>query len=76
MTRFIISHFLTQLLKNNHMTKKDYQIIADAISKGVSGASVVRGAMYIDVNYLIAELKKQNPRFDESKFLTACNKLN
>jgi len=61
------------------MSKKDYNLIATAIWRaGVIGdKNQVRQQAKTDarrliVNNLIADLKKENPRFDSKKFLKAC----
>ena len=55
------------------MTKKDYKIIAEAIKRGFQDGSVPFGAVYIDIQFLMKEFQSQNPKFDKSKFLSACN---
>lgn len=68
MTRFITSHFLIQLLKNNHMTKKDYELIASVILKTDNEYDSIHKL----VISLINVFQKDNPKFDSDKFLTAC----
>jgi hypothetical protein len=50
------------------MTKRDFELIARAINKIQS-----LGAKRIAALALAAEIQNANPRFDTSKFLTACN---
>ena len=61
------------------MSKKDYNLIATAIWRaGVIGdKNQVRQQAKTDarrliVNNLIADLKKENPRFDSEEFMKAC----
>ena len=55
------------------MTRKDYQLIASAISELASDfgkGEVV--AINLVADTLADALAQENPRFDRAKFLTAC----
>ncbi len=50
--------------RNNQMTKKDYQALADLIRQGLEP---------VQFTYELCKiLESDNPRFDEAKFLKAC----
>jgi hypothetical protein len=53
------------------MTRKDYQLIADVLSKFTAegGVTIERDAMAYD---LADALAKDNPRFNRHRFLVAC----
>jgi hypothetical protein len=57
------------------MTKKDYELIADAIATArkveVSGGGVLVSVAHL-ANTLATELEIENPRFNREMFLTAC----
>ena len=60
------------------MTRKDYQAITGAIAdtlKHCSHQDIETTALGIMVTNLIPILAKDNPRFNESKFWTACGFL-
>lgn len=52
------------------MTKKDYELIALVI-RTTNESGDLDGAVTLAVNFE-AVLKKENPKFDGDKFLTAC----
>ena len=58
------------------MTRKDYQLIADTLasfSKGIDNNDAKGWAEYsAPVQMFSGELAKDNPRFDPSRFFTAC----
>ena len=58
------------------MTRKDYQLIADVLasfSKGISLDDKKGWAEYSALCQMMSgELAKDNPRFDASRFFTAC----
>jgi hypothetical protein len=56
------------------MTRKDYQLIADAInlSKWSSGNDIHLETIGIVAQDLATKLEQDNPWFDRAKFLTAC----
>ena len=66
------------------MTKKDYVLVASVINEAVRGQQngshcrVERAdTMLLNITHSLCEaLKRDNPRFDEVKFLTACTELN
>ena len=64
------------------MTKKDYILLANAISQAKTSllyATVNAGETKRSIETIIEilgnELKKDNPRFDYDKFSQACNKV-
>ena len=60
------------------MTRKDYEAIAKAVSNSMKWCShqeIDATAIAILMPELIAALAKDNPRFDEPKFWTACGFL-
>jgi hypothetical protein len=56
------------------MTRKDYQLIADAInlSKWSSGNDIHLETIRTVAQDLATKLAQENPRFDRARFLTAC----
>jgi hypothetical protein len=58
------------------MTRKDFQLIADAIAgmhdKHPGVGYTVNGAMYLFAQHLADALATTNERFDREKFLKAC----
>lgn len=50
------------------MTKKDYQLIADAVRQMFSLGD---NHLYV-ADMLAVKLAQDNPKFDRDKFLTAC----
>lgn len=57
------------------MTKKDYVLIAKVLKHGVDNHKAADSALeMVEVlaGYLACEFKKENPRFDRARFLTAC----
>lgn len=50
------------------MTKKDYEVIAT----GLLMATGDTNHTIVVANFIADELEKDNPRFDRTKFLTAC----
>lgn len=59
------------------MTKKDYILIADAIAKAFPEAlTYAQEEAQTDViESLCTALKRDNPRFDERKFMDACRNV-
>lgn len=57
------------------MTRKDYQIIADAIADQLDRESHEgrRAAIIQTAERLAVDLKSDNPRFDTARFLKTCN---
>jgi hypothetical protein len=57
------------------MTRKDYELIAKAINLAVRGAIALDRPLS-ELRFLAAtlamDLRRDNPRFDEDKFLKAC----
>lgn len=54
------------------MTKKDYELIAEAINKSEKrnyGSHIITGDL---VHNLMIALKQDNPRFNSDKFIIAC----
>ncbi len=64
------------------MTRKDYQLIAEALRKARpieqgppdSHKDVARAQHRVAVSYITGALAKDNPRFDAQKFLNAIYK--
>lgn len=58
------------------MTKKDFELIAQAIAEmkdKYTGADwSINGAMYPFARQMADALENSNPRFDSEKFLKAC----
>ena len=61
------------------MTKKDYEMIADAIAETVDGyadldtaGTMVRMAIRDTALSIANVLESDNPRFDRNRFLVAC----
>lgn len=52
------------------MTRKDYQLIAEAIKSG--GYKMTNGENDKFLNALTTALKQDNERFDTKRFLDAC----
>lgn len=50
------------------MSKKHFELVAKAILLAKTNGDDIE----LLVNHLAEKFKEQNPRFDESKFLTAC----
>lgn len=64
------------------MTKKDYKLIAGAINYAIytdtdkrKNNSEVNFRTDWIINQISYELKRDNPRFDEKKFYSACTEL-
>ena len=60
------------------MTKKDYELIADAIKtsrKVINGEAVLVSVEHL-ANTLATDLEIQNPRFNREIFLKACGVSN
>jgi hypothetical protein len=63
------------------MTKKDYQLIAEALTNSRCpkvgpkdrGAAEINTVVDDVVRQLAEALSKDNPRFDRQRFLAACN---
>jgi hypothetical protein len=51
------------------MTRKDYKLIAEVIAVSWFGSAELRADL---VNNLADKLEQDNPRFNRSRFLTAC----
>lgn len=54
------------------MTRKDYQLIADAMQDLYLGRADWQRSLSQTANKLADFLAKDNPRFNREKFLTAC----
>ena len=55
------------------MTRKHYEILAQAINNGIAGNTVApEGDVMAVVTEVASALKAENPRFDKVKFLKAC----
>lgn len=56
------------------MTKKDYELIAHAIENTgrIYFEPAEQETLFAVANVMAGELKRDNPRFDRSKFLAAC----
>lgn len=54
------------------MTRKDYQVIAQAISDARDKYTPENVTVAHIVGVLMSRLKEENPRFDHNKFLKAC----
>lgn len=62
------------------MTKKDYELLADSIKQALGAllyapvnANEVLRSIEVYTNILCTKLEADNPRFDRTKFLKACN---
>ena len=51
------------------MTRKDYKLIAEVIAVSWFGSAELRADL---VNNFADKLEQDNPRFNRSRFLTAC----
>jgi hypothetical protein len=56
-------------LKGEEMTRKDYKLIAEVIAVSWFGSAELKADL---VNNLADKLAEDNPRFDATRFLTAC----
>jgi len=54
------------------MTKKDYELIATALVMTHTSAFNGTEGYKLTCEYMADELERDNPRFDRTKFLTAC----
>lgn len=63
------------------MTRRDFELIADAIACGVKDAQAARhieervhgeGALFSVAKGLAVRLPNTNPRFDRDRFMAAC----
>jgi len=59
------------------MTRKDYQLIANAIrgARAINQHPEAQDALDILVHRLTLDLNATNPLFDAAKFRAACNKV-
>jgi hypothetical protein len=78
-SRVVLSHQANRFElteKDKEMTRKDYQLIADVLasfSKGIDNNDSKQWAEYTAlVQMFSGQLAKDNPRFDASRFFTAC----
>lgn len=61
------------------MTRKDYKLIAQAISEAHEdnwGDSIANEGIYWVTKLLAESLAKDNPRFNRDKFMQACEPVN
>lgn len=57
------------------MTKRDFQLIADAIAEAkrqCSNHGSEQGALNVAAHCLATSLATTNPRFDRARFINAC----
>lgn len=54
------------------MTKKDYELIAQAIKKAQMGVKLDNGTIRAIVYTLADDLKGKNPKFQRDKFIFSC----
>jgi hypothetical protein len=55
-----------------NMTRKDYEIIADAIKNSHEGEGSSRVIAMRIANKLSSHMKEGNPNFNKDKFMKAC----